>query len=140
MLANDLGSDGAASAILHIDHNDTMKMDGREVFRRAVRAVVHSSRVVLERAGLTPDDIDWVIPHQANVRILESACEKVGIPIEKSLQVLAHTGNTSAGSIPLALVAGIEDGRVQPGDLLLMVGFGAGMTWASAIVRWDPND
>lgn len=138
LLAYDLGSDGSARHILDADIGGTMNMDGKEVFRRAVRVMVASGNAALERAGLTIDDIDHVIPHQANIRIIESACKKLGVPMEKAVTVLDRTGNTSAASIPLALVDAVDSGRVQPGDTLLLVGFGAGMTWASAIVRWQP--
>jgi 3-oxoacyl-[acyl-carrier-protein] synthase-3 len=138
LLGWDLGADGTARHILYADHGDKMKMDGKEVFRRAVRAMVASSERAMANAGVTIDDIAWVIPHQANIRIVESAVDKLGCPRERLVTVLEHTGNTSSGSIPLALVAAVDDGRVQPGDLLLLTGFGAGMTWASAIVRWQP--
>ena len=113
-----------------------MEMEGREVFRRAVRAMVDSSLRSLERAGVTPADVDLVVPHQANIRIIDAACQRLGIPIERTATVLQSTGNTSAASIPLALVDAIEDGRVHEGDLVLLVGFGAGMSWASAVLRW----
>ncbi len=140
VLGFDLGCDGTARHILYADHGSKMRMDGREVFRRAVRAMVSSSERALAKAGVTIDDIDWVIPHQANIRIIQSATDKLGIARDKAVTVLHNTGNTSAGSIPLALGAGIEDGRIQPGDLLLLTGFGAGMTWASAVVRWLPRE
>jgi 3-oxoacyl-[acyl-carrier-protein] synthase III len=138
LLGWDLGADGSARHILYADHGDKMRMDGREVFRRAVRAMVASSERAMARAGVTIDRIDWVIPHQANIRILESAAEKLGVERHRLVTVLEQTGNTSSASIPLALVAAADDGRIQPGDLVLLTGFGAGMTWASAVVRWQP--
>ena len=87
---------------------------------------------------MTADDIALVVPHQANIRIIESANAKLGLPMERTAVVLDHTGNTSSASIPLALVDAIDNGRLSPGDLIMFVGFGAGMTWASAILRWDP--
>jgi 3-oxoacyl-[acyl-carrier-protein] synthase III len=138
LLGWDLGADGSARHILYADHGDKMRMDGREVFRRAVRAMVASSERAMTRAGVTIDRIDWVIPHQANIRILESAAEKLGVERHRLVTVLEQTGNTSSASIPLALVAAADDGRIQPGDLVLLTGFGAGMTWASAVVRWQP--
>jgi 3-oxoacyl-[acyl-carrier-protein] synthase-3 len=137
LLGFDLGADGSARYILDCEIGGTMRMEGREVFKRAVRAVVSSAEVAMKRAGVTADEIAWLVPHQANIRIIESAASKLGIPPERWCTVLHNTGNTSAGSIPLALVAAIEDGRIQRGDLVLMSGFGAGMTWASAVVRWD---
>jgi 3-oxoacyl-[acyl-carrier-protein] synthase-3 len=138
LLGWDLGAEGAHRHILYADHGDKMRMDGREVFRQAVRAMVGSSERAMAQAGVTIDDIAWVIPHQANVRIVESAAGKLGCPKDRLVTILEYTGNTSSGSIPLALVAAVDDGRVQPGDLLLLTGFGAGMTWASAVVRWQP--
>lgn len=138
LLAWDLGSDGSARHILDADHGGYIEMDGREVFRRAVRVMVASAEATFERAGITADDIAAVIPHQANIRIIESACQKLGIPMEKAVSVLHRTGNTSSASIPLALAEAADTGRIQPGDLVLLVGFGAGMTWASAVIRWEP--
>ncbi len=135
----DLGCDGTARHILYADHGGKLTMDGREVFRRAVRAMVGSSEKAMARAGVTIDDIDWILPHQANIRIIESATEKLGAKPEQSISVLSNTGNTSAASIPLALDAAVDDGRIKSGDLLLLTGFGAGMTWASAVVRWQPS-
>ncbi len=139
ILATDLGCDGTATEILRTPHGGKIEMEGREVFRRAVRALTATSTTSMERAGVTAEQIDWVIPHQANVRILESALRKLDIPMEKAVQVLSYTGNSSAASIPTALATAADDGRIQPGDLLLIVGFGAGMTWASAVVRWSPT-
>jgi 3-oxoacyl-[acyl-carrier-protein] synthase-3 len=136
LLGFDLGSDGSARAILDCDHGGKLHMEGREVFKRAVRAVVSSAEIAMKNAGVTADEIAWRVPHQANIRIIQSAADKLGIPAERCCTVLHNTGNTSAGSIPLALVAAIEDGRIKRGDLVLMSGFGAGMTWASAVVRW----
>lgn len=136
LLAWDLGVDGTAQPLLYCDHGSTMRMDGREVFRRAVRAVVQSAEIVLERAGVRPEEIAVCIPHQANIRILEAANARLGIPMDRTVVVLDRTGNTSSGSVPLALAAAADDGRLHPGDLVLFSGFGAGMTWASALVRW----
>ncbi|MGY6500143.1 MAG: beta-ketoacyl-ACP synthase III [Acidimicrobiales bacterium] len=138
LLGWDLGSDGSARHILDADIGGYIEMDGREVFRRAVRVMVSSGTLALNRAGVSADDIALVVPHQANIRIIESACDKLGIPMEKAATVLQHTGNTSSASIPLALGAAADQGRLSPGDLVLLVGFGAGMTWASAVIRWEP--
>lgn len=138
LLGFDLGADGSARSILDCDIGGKMRMEGREVFKRAVRAVVSSAEAALKRAGVTVDEIAYLIPHQANLRIIESAADKLGIPMHRAVSVLETMGNTSAGSIPLALVTAVHDGRVKPGDLLLLSGFGAGMTWASAVVRWNP--
>ncbi|MGE3619204.1 MAG: beta-ketoacyl-ACP synthase III [Acidimicrobiia bacterium] len=134
----DLGSDGRLRHILHADVGGTMLMDGPEVFRRAVRAVVDTSRTALARAGVTAEDLRLVVPHQANIRIIESACAKLGIPMERNVITLDRTGNTSAASIPFALAEAVDQGRVAPGDLVLLVGFGAGMTWAAVVLEWGP--
>jgi 3-oxoacyl-[acyl-carrier-protein] synthase-3 len=136
LLGWDLGADGSAEQILYAEVGGKMKMDGREVFRRAVRAVVASAGVALQRAGITPDQVDLMVPHQANYRIIEAVCRRLGIPIERNAIVLDRTGNTSSASIPLALVDALASGRVQSGDLVLLTGFGAGMTWGSAVLRW----
>lgn len=138
LLAWDLGSDGSLRHILDADIGGYLKMDGREVFRRAVRVMVSSAEATFAKAGVTADEVAVVIPHQANIRIIESACNKLGIPMEKAVSVLQRTGNTSSASIPLALAEAADTGRLQPGDLVLIVGFGAGMTWASALIRWNP--
>jgi 3-oxoacyl-[acyl-carrier-protein] synthase-3 len=100
--------------------------------------MVSSANITLEKAGVDVDDIAIVVPHQANIRIIESACNKLGIPMEKAISILDRTGNTSSATIPMALAEAADTGRLEPGDLVLLVGFGAGMTWASALIRWNP--
>lgn len=136
LLSFDLGVDGSAVNILYTEHHDFTKMDGKEVFRRAVRAMVDSANLSLERAKLTMDDIDWVIPHQANRRIIDAAVQRLHWPIERTSTTVEWVGNTSAASIPIALADELKKGNIQPGDNVLMCGFGAGMTWASAVLRW----
>lgn len=136
LLGWNLSADGSLVHVLYADVGGYIQMNGREVFRQAVRVMVNSSTKALARAGLTAADVDVVIPHQANVRIIDSACSKLGIPLDKAVVNLPTTGNTSAASIPLALVEGIRDGRVEDGMVVLLVGFGAGMTSASAVLRW----
>jgi len=138
LLGWDLGCDGSARSILDADIGGFIHMEGREVFRRAVRVMIDSGKRAIEQAGVSADDIALVVPHQANIRIIESANAKLGLPMERTAVVLDYTGNTSSASIPLALVDAIDNGRLSPGDLIMFVGFGAGMTWASAILRWDP--
>jgi 3-oxoacyl-[acyl-carrier-protein] synthase-3 len=111
-------------------------MQGQEVFRRAVRAVVDSARLTLDRAGLAAEDVDWFIPHQANLRIIEAAASRLKIPMEHTIVNIEGYGNTSAASIPLAMAEAADDGRIEDGDVLLLSGFGAGMTWGSAALRW----
>lgn len=136
LLGFDLGVDGSAVDILRCDRGGYLTMQGSEVFRRAVRATVESSRLALERAKLSIDDIALLIPHQANQRIVDAACARLGIDPSRTSMVLETTGNTSAASVGLALDAAVRSGRVQAGDRLLLSGFGAGMTWASAVVTW----
>jgi 3-oxoacyl-[acyl-carrier-protein] synthase-3 len=136
LLGWDLASDGGARSLLYADIGGYLKMDGREVFRRAVRVMVDSGQKSIEQAGVTIDDIALVVPHQANIRIIEAAATRLGVPMDKVAVVLQRTGNTSSASIPLALVDAVEHGRVHDGDLVLLVGFGAGMTSASAVIRW----
>ncbi|MEM7275173.1 MAG: beta-ketoacyl-ACP synthase III [Actinomycetota bacterium] len=138
LLSWDLGSNGNYVHILYAEHGDVLKMDGKEVFRQAVTVMQRSANAAMEQAGLTADDIDLVIPHQANIRIVEAAWKKLGFTMDKTAMVLERTGNTSAASIPLSLDDARNAGRVNPGDNILFLGFGAGMTWASAIVRWAP--
>lgn len=137
MLAWDIDSDGSAEDALYADLGGLIKMEGKEVFRRAVRIMVDSAQKSLAAAGLTSSDIDVVIPHQANIRIIQAACDRLEIPIEKAAFVLQFTGNTSSASIPLALVHAVDTGLMKKGDTVLLVGFGAGMTAASAIIRWE---
>ncbi|HEX3667945.1 MAG TPA: beta-ketoacyl-ACP synthase III [Acidimicrobiia bacterium] len=151
VLAWDLGCDGSAAGLLEIRAGGSrmpataetiaageqyLKMQGQEVFRRAVRVVVESARTTLDRAGVATSDVAWFVPHQANIRIIESASSRLGIPAERTIVNIDRYGNTSAASIPLALAEAADDGRLRDGDLVLMSGFGAGMTWASALLQW----
>ena len=136
MLAWDIDSDGSAEEALYADLGGFIQMEGKDVFRKAVRIMVDSATKSLTAAGLTADDVDVVIPHQANIRIIQAACERLGIPMEKASTVLHYTGNTSSASIPLALVDAANAGKIKKGDTVLLVGFGAGMTAASALIVW----
>ncbi|MFV0307518.1 MAG: beta-ketoacyl-ACP synthase III [Desertimonas sp.] len=136
LLGWDVDADGSAERFLYAEVGGFIHMDGKEVFRRAVRIMVDSATKSMSHAGVTADDIALVVPHQANTRIIGAACGRLGIPIERASIVLERTGNTSSASIPLALVDALDNGRVKPGDLILLVGFGAGMTAASAVIRW----
>jgi 3-oxoacyl-[acyl-carrier-protein] synthase-3 len=154
LLAWDLGCDGSAAGLLAIRAGGSrmpatpetiaarehyLKMAGQEVFRRAVRVVVDSARVTLERAGVSASDVAWFVPHQANIRIIDSAANRLGVARERTIVNIDRYGNTSAASIPLALAEAAEDGRLRDGDLVLMSGFGAGMTWGSALLRWGTS-
>jgi 3-oxoacyl-[acyl-carrier-protein] synthase III len=136
LLGWDLDADGSAMSILNSEVGGPIKMEGKEVFRRAVRIMVDSAQKSMRHAGVTSDDIALIVPHQANIRIIHAACDRLGIGHDRAAVVLDRTGNTSSASIPLALVDAIDNDRVHEGDLVLLVGFGAGMTAASAIIRW----
>jgi 3-oxoacyl-[acyl-carrier-protein] synthase-3 len=151
LLAWDFGCDGSATGLLEVKAGGSrrpttpetvangehyLRMAGQEVFRRAVRIVVESASNALDRAGVSIDDVTWFAPHQANLRIIEAAANRLGIPSERTLVNIERYGNTSAASIPLVLAEAADDGRIQPGDLLLLSGFGAGLTWGSALLRW----
>src|SRR5215210_1910758 len=136
LLGWDLDADGSAERFLYSEIGGFIKMEGKEVFRRAVRIMVDSAQKSMKAAGVSADEIALVVPHQANIRIISAACERLGVPMERTATVLHYTGNTSSASIPLALCAAIDDGKVGKGDLVLLVGFGAGMTAASAVLRW----
>ena len=154
LLAWDLGCDGSAAGLIEIpagggrlpasmttvaERGHYMKMQGQEVFRRAVRAIAESSAVTLERGGVSADDVAWFVPHQANLRIIEAAAKRLGFGPDRTITNIDQYGNTSSASIPLALFEAVEDGRVADGDLVLCSGVGAGLTWGSALLRWGPG-
>ena len=123
---------------LHNGHKkNTIEMNGRQVFRFATRVVSDSIAQVINQAGLTVDDIDLIVPHQANVRIIESAAKKLKFPTEKFFVNLEKAGNTSAASIPVALCEAVEAGLLKPDDNVVFVGFGGGLTWAASVVKWN---
>jgi 3-oxoacyl-[acyl-carrier-protein] synthase-3 len=115
------------------------KMNGREVFKFATRVLVSSAHEILDECGLTVDDVDVYIPHQANVRIIDHAAKKLGIEENRVVVNVDRYGNTSSGSIPLAIADAVSDGRLRPGELVLMTGMGAGLTWGSALMEWTAN-
>ena len=136
LLGWDIDADGSAEKYLYAELGGTIQMEGKEVFRRAVRIMVDSAQKSMAAAGITADQLSIVVPHQANIRIIQAACERLGVPLDKAALVVQHAGNTSSASIPLALVDALDHGRVKRGDYVLLVGFGAGMTAASAVLRW----
>lgn len=136
ILGFDLGSDGSLRHILHAEVGGTIEMDGPEVFRRAVRVMVDSAERALAEAGVRVEDLALFVPHQANVRIIDAAARRLGIPAEKVATNLDRLGNTSAASIPLVLTEAADADRLRAGDLVLAIGFGAGMSWASAVIEW----
>jgi 3-oxoacyl-[acyl-carrier-protein] synthase-3 len=136
MLGWDLDADGSLEHLLYAEVGGYIHMDGKEVFRRAVRIMVDSAQKSLAKAGLSAADINLCVPHQANLRIIDAACRQLGVPPERTAVVLQETGNTSSASIPLALFDAADAGRLKNGDIVLLVGFGAGMTAASAVIEW----
>ena len=146
-LGFELGADGGGGIHLSLpgsgsrriedaSANGFVHMNGREVFKFATRVLVSSAEAVLERCGVSVDDVDLYVPHQANVRIMDHAAEKLGIPRERMVVNVDRYGNTSSGSIPLALAEAQQEGRLKKGDLVLMTGMGAGLTWGSGLIRW----
>ncbi|MEM1299583.1 MAG: beta-ketoacyl-ACP synthase III [Pseudomonadota bacterium] len=143
VLGTCLHSDGTHNRILHVSGGPSetqstghLKMEGKEVFRHAVVKLAAVADEVMEKAGVTGDDIDWIVPHQANYRIIESTAKKAGVPMDKVVVTVESHGNTSAASIPLALSAAVADGRIRDGDLLLMEAIGGGLAWGGAVLRW----
>jgi 3-oxoacyl-[acyl-carrier-protein] synthase-3 len=113
-----------------------IKMAGREVFKAAVLAMAEACDEALRRAGVSAEELDLLVPHQANIRIIEATAKHAEMPMEKVMVNVERYGNTSAASIPLALAQAEEEGRIKPGSLVMLVGFGAGFTWGSTVIRW----
>ena len=135
ILSFELGADGSGGKHL-LQDGDFITMNGREVFKFAVRQMGESSLNVLDKAGLTKEDVDLLVPHQANIRIMEASRERLGLPVEKMTKTVHKYGNTSSASIPIALVEEMEAGRIKEDDLIVMVGFGGGLTWGAIALRW----
>jgi 3-oxoacyl-[acyl-carrier-protein] synthase-3 len=133
------GSRSPASAETVAARQHFAKMNGREVFKFATRVLVDSAEKVLDQSGVPVEEVDLYVPHQANVRIIDHARKKLGIPAERTVVNVDRYGNTSSGSIPLALGEAEADGRLRAGDLVLMTGMGAGLTWGSALIEWTAN-
>ncbi|MDF9416654.1 beta-ketoacyl-ACP synthase III [Bacillus altitudinis] len=136
ILSFELGADGRGGKHLYLDEKDHTIMNGREVFKFAVRQMGESSVNVIEKAGLSKEDVDFLIPHQANIRIMEAARERLELPVEKMSKTVHKYGNTSAASIPISLCEEIEAGKIHDGDVIVMVGFGGGLTWGAIAMRW----
>jgi len=143
VLSTHLHSDGRQHDLLYANGGPSLnqvagvvKMEGQEVFRHAVSRLSGVLKEALEANGLKPEDVDWVVPHQANRRILESTARKLGLPMERMVVTVDRHANTSAASIPLALAVAAADGRLKEGDLVLLEAMGAGFTWAAAALRW----
>ncbi len=140
LLGWDVGVDGSLQPLFFADYGGPgMSMRGQEVFRRAVRMTVDSATKSMERAKVSAADIALFVPHQANLRIMTAVAERLGLPEDRIASVIGHTGNTSSASIPIALAEAADSGRLAEGDTILLAGFGAGMTWASAVWRWEPG-
>jgi 3-oxoacyl-[acyl-carrier-protein] synthase-3 len=144
-LGFDLGADGAGGPELmypgsgsRVGPRRFLEMNGREVYKFATRVMISSAEALLAECGKTVADVDVYVPHQANVRIINHAVQKLGFPMEKVVVNVDRYGNTSSGSIPLALADAVSDGRLEPGKLVLMTGMGAGLTWGSALIEWTP--
>jgi 3-oxoacyl-[acyl-carrier-protein] synthase-3 len=143
ILATDLRSDGRLHDLLYVDGGPSstgraghVRMQGREVFRHAVEKLAESGEAALARAGLAPADIAWVVPHQANLRIIRKTAQRLGIDMSRVVVTVQDHGNTSAASIPLALSVAARSGQIRRGDLLLMEAIGGGLAWGAAAVRW----
>jgi 3-oxoacyl-[acyl-carrier-protein] synthase-3 len=137
LLGWDAGTDPSTLDLLSCERYETIHMEGQAVFKVAVRATVESAIQALTNAGVKAGDLDLFVPHQANQRITDALAHRLGIGDEHVMSTIAETGNSSAGTIPIALSMAHEQGRLHDGDLVLMSGFGAGMTWASAVIRWS---
>ena len=142
ILATDLHSDGRYRDLLYVDGGVStqttghLRMQGKEVFRHAVEKLSETADTSLAKAGLTQDDVTWMVPHQANIRIITATAKKLGLPMDRVVTTVADHGNTSAASIPLALSVAVADGRIKQGDLLVTEAIGGGLAWGSVVLRW----
>lgn len=136
ILSFELGSDGNGGPHLYQTPENTLAMNGREVFKFAVRQMPESSVNVVKKIGLSEQDVDYLVPHQANIRIMEAARQRLGIPEEKMSTQVKRYGNTSSASIPIALSEDVKAGKIKENDLVVLVGFGGGLTWGAVALRW----
>lgn len=134
ILSFELGADGTGGK--HLYQEEYIIMNGREVFKFAVRQMGESCLNVLEKAGLSKEDVDFLIPHQANIRIMEASRQRLELPVEKMSKTVHKYGNTSAASIPISIVEELEAGKIKDDDVIVMVGFGGGLTWGAIAIRW----
>ncbi|HSF65300.1 MAG TPA: beta-ketoacyl-ACP synthase III [Paracoccaceae bacterium] len=142
ILSADLHSDGRHRDILYVDGGTStgttghLRMQGKEVFRHAVEKLAETAHAALEKAGLGPDDVDWIVPHQANIRIIEATAKRMQVGMDRVVVTVQEHGNTSAASIPLALSVGVQRGQIKRGDLVVTEAIGGGLAWGSVVLRW----
>ncbi|WP_309666153.1 beta-ketoacyl-ACP synthase III [Tabrizicola sp.] len=142
ILSTDLNSDGRYRDLLYVNGGVStgstgyLVMEGKEVFRHAIEKLAETAHRALDKAGLTPDQVDWIVPHQANIRIIEGTAKRMQVPMDRVVVTVQDHGNTSAASIPLALSVGRDRGQIKPGDLLVTEAIGGGLAWGSVVLRW----
>ena len=142
ILSTDLNSDGRYKDLLYVDGGSStgttghLRMEGKEVFRHAVEKLAQTAHTALDKVGLTADDVDWIVPHQANIRIIEATAKRMQVSMDRVVVTVQDHGNTSAASIPLALSVGKARGQIKPGDLLVTEAIGGGLAWGSVVIRW----
>ncbi|WP_166415735.1 beta-ketoacyl-ACP synthase III [Cochlodiniinecator piscidefendens] len=142
VLSTDLNSDGRYKDLLYVDGGVSthttghLRMQGKEVFRHAVEKLAKTANTALEKVGLTSEDVDWIVPHQANIRIIAGTAKKMGLPMDRVVVTVQDHGNTSAASIPLALSVGKANGQIKEGDLVVTEAIGGGLAWGSVVIRW----
>ena len=142
ILATDLHSDGAYRELLYVDGGVStgqighLRMQGKEVFRHAVEKLAETAHAALDKAGLGAGDVTWIVPHQANLRIIAATAQRMQVPMERVVVTVQDHGNTSAASIPLALSVGVERGQITPGDVIVTEAIGGGLAWGAVVLRW----
>ena len=142
ILAMDLHSDGSYRDLLYVDGGVStqttgrLRMEGKEVFRHAVEKLAQTAHAALDKVGLTGADVDWIVPHQANLRIITATAQRMQVPMERVVVTVQDHGNTSAASIPLALSVGVQRGQIKPGDLVVTEAIGGGLAWGAVVLRW----
>ncbi len=142
ILATDLHSDGTYKDLLYVDGGVStgttghLRMQGKEVFRHAVEKLAETAHAALDKAGLGAGDVDWIVPHQANLRIITATAQRMQVPMERVVVTVQDHGNTSAASIPLALSVGVDRGQIRPGDVVVTEAIGGGLAWGAVVLRW----
>ena len=142
ILSTDLNSDGRYKDLLYVDGGvstqttGVLRMVGKEVFRHAVEKLAQTADTALEKIGMSPTDVDWVVPHQANIRIIQSTAKKLGVSMDRVVVTVQDHGNTSAASIPLALSVGVAQGQIKEGDVVVTEAIGGGLAWGAVVIRW----